>query len=225
MPEAVGAAAERPPVRWRVREATAADRDGILACRAVTFAGEEPEKGEPDYWRWEFVDNHAGPARLFVAEDDTRQGAQRIVGHYAVIPQRFVLDGATLRGSIVVDVMTHPDYRFQGMFTKIGRFALDACTADPGFEFTTGYPIRKEVIPGHLKVGWRIRFRIGTYVMPLRTGKVLAAGVPALAKVPGLATVVGSVPGWVLRGWSRAALRQRGGLRVERSERVDTNRL
>src|SRR5690606_12961649 len=108
----------RPPVTWQTREASADDMAGILACRAVTFAGEEPEKGEPDYWRWEFVDNHAGPARLFVAEDDSKTGTDRIVGHYAVIPQRFILDDLDLRGSIVVDVMTHPDYRFQGMFTK-----------------------------------------------------------------------------------------------------------
>jgi len=30
------------------------------------------------------------------------------------------------------------------------------------------------VIPGHLKVGWRIRFLIGTYVMPLAMGPLLA---------------------------------------------------
>ena len=90
---------------------------------------------------------------------------------------------------MVVDVLTHPDYRFQGMFTTIGAFALADCERRSGLEFTTGYPIREAVIPGHLKVGWRIRFLIGTYVMPLRMGPLLAARLPWLGKVPGLAAL------------------------------------
>ena len=211
---------DRKPVTWKTREASADDMAGILACRAVTFAGEEPEKGEPDYWNWEFVDNHAGPARLFVAEDESKTGTDRIVGHYAVIPQRVILDDKMLRGSIVVDVMTHPDYRFQGMFTKIGRCALDHCATDPNIEFTTGYPIRPEVIPGHLKVGWRIRFGIGTYVMPLAAGRVLASRFRWLDKVPGLAALVGALPGLGLWAWSQWRLRRRGTYRVKRLDRV-----
>jgi len=212
----------RKPVTWTSRVASEADMAGILQCREATFVGEDLEKADPAYWRWEFVDNHAGPAHLYVAAD-----GDRIVGHYAVIPQTFVLDRQRLAGSIVVDVMTHPDYRFQGMFTTIGAFALADCERRSGLEFTTGYPIREAVIPGHLKVGWRIRFLIGTYVMPLRMGPLLAARLRWLGKVPGLATVLGAVPGLLLRTFGAFRLRRGAdaSVTIERRDTVDRVRL
>jgi hypothetical protein len=212
----------KKPITWTSRVASAADMAGILQCREATFVGEDLEKADPAYWRWEFVDNHAGPAHLYVAAD-----GDRIVGHYAVIPQTFVLDRQRLPGSIVVDVMTHPDYRFQGMFTTIGAFALADCERRGGLEFTTGYPIREAVIPGHLKVGWRIRFLIGTYVMPLRMGPLLAARLPWLGKVPGLAAVLGALPGALLRAFGAWRLRRGADakVRIERRDTVDAARL
>lgn len=223
--EVGGSPAQQPakkPITWTSRVASEADMAGILQCREATFVGEDLEKADPAYWRWEFVDNHAGSAQLYVAAD-----GERIVGHYAVIPQTFVLDQHTLHGSIVVDVMTHPDYRFQGMFTTIGAFALADCERRGGLEFTTGYPIREAVIPGHLKVGWRIRFLIGTYVLPLQFGTLLAARLPWLRRVPGLATVLGAVPGALLRAFGRWRLGRGASstVQVERHAAVDRERL
>lgn len=150
---------------WVLREVGHEARDGILALRREVFASEDPEKKDPAFWQWEFVENSDGPARLFVAED---QG--RIVGHYGIIPQRFSFAGQHVKGSIVVDVMTHPDYRFQGMFKKIGRFSLGHVSDEIGFAI--GYPIRKEVMPGHLSIGWNVRLRIPVLVRPLDWGAV-----------------------------------------------------
>jgi GNAT superfamily N-acetyltransferase len=214
MPSA--AAKTKQPVTWTLREASRDDVDGILACRKVTFPGEDPEKAEPAFWRWEFIDNHAGPARLFVAED-----GGNIVGHYAVIPQRFLLDRELIPGSIVVDVMTHPDYRFQGMFAALGRYALERCSTDPRLEFTTGYPIRPEVIPGHLKAGWRIRFKIGTWVMPLSSGRIMAGLSPRIGTIRGLRTLLATAPDLGMALWAHLALRRRGGTVVSRTTRCD----
>lgn len=145
---------------WRLREATAADRDRIIALRKRVFATEDPEKQLPEFWSWEFLEGPEGAARLFVAEH-----GDAIVGHYAIIPQDFVLQGAPTKGSIVVDVMTDPDYRFQGMFKKIGIFSLKS--AADAVSFATGYPIRKEVMPGHLSIGWTIRQKLPVLVRPL----------------------------------------------------------
>lgn len=153
------------PVPWRLREATVEDRDQILALRERVFATEDPEKRLPQFWDWEFRASPAGPARLFVADD-----GGRIVGHYAIIPQRFVLGGAPCTGSIVVDVMTDPDYRFQGMFKKLGRFALASARGE--IAFATGYPIRKEVMPGHLSIGWLAHSRLPVLLRPLRPGAI-----------------------------------------------------
>jgi len=75
-----------------------------------------------------------------------------------------------MTGSIIVYVMTHPDYRFQGMFKKIGRYSL-ASAAD-SVEFSTGYPIRKEVMPGHLSIGWIAPLKMPVLVRPLSWSKL-----------------------------------------------------
>ncbi len=118
-------------------------------------------------------------AKMFVAVDGSD-----IIGYYAVIPQHFICNNETLQGAIVVDVMTHPDFRFQGMFTAIGRFALQSCTDTTDLEFTTGYPIRPEVMPGHLKIGWNIRFKIGIWVQPLSLQGILSSRIPSTGKTP-----------------------------------------
>lgn len=184
----------RPPVTWRLRQATANDRDEILALRSVVFPTEDPEKRDPAFWDWEFLDSPAGQASLYVADD-----GGRIVGHYAIIPQRFVLGGEAHLGSIVVDVMTHPDYRFQGMFKKIGLFALTS--AADRISFATGYPIRKEVMPGHLSIGWVAHAKLPVLLRPLHLGALSRR-----FRVPGGAAIEALARG-VERGWSKLVRR------------------
>ena len=180
----------RPQVTWRLRQASASDREGILALRSVVFQTEDPEKRDPAFWDWEFLESPSGPASLYVAED-----GERIVGHYAIIPQRFVLSGEACLGSIVVDVMTHPDYRFQGMFKKLGLYALNSAAGK--ISFATGYPIRKEVMPGHLSIGWMAHAKLPVLLRPLHLGALSQR-----FSIPGGAAIEALARG-VERAWSR----------------------
>ena len=73
---------------------------------------------------------------------------------------------------MVCDVMTHPEARGQGVFTKIGRYATEKMK-EQKIHFTTGYPIRPEVIPGHIKVGWEKPFQLPLYLRPLKSNDLL----------------------------------------------------
>ncbi|MBN1226207.1 MAG: GNAT family N-acetyltransferase [Deltaproteobacteria bacterium] len=204
---------------WTLRAATEDDAEGILQLRKTTFPDEDYEKQELSYWRWEFIDNHAGTAKMFVAVDGSA-----IIGYYAVIPQHFICNNATLQGAIVVDVMTHPDYRFQGMFTAIGRFALQSCADTTDLEFTTGYPIRPEVIPGHLKVGWNVSFKIGIWVQPLSLQGILRSRIFVLKRHPALAKVISFLPDLLFRLSPSLNLRDNTTYKVERASRFDSQR-
>lgn len=183
---------------WILREASAKDRDGIIELRRRVFQMEDPEKQDADFWDWEFNQGPEGSARLFVAEDG---GA--IVGHYAIVPQDFNLAGEPVKGAIVVDVMTHPDYRFQGMFKKIGKFSLTAASDE--IAFATGYPIRKEVMPGHLSIGWVDHLKLPVMVRPLAW--------QAIAKRFGIP--FGGVLAWLARPWRIVSRRLRPKLAAE----------
>lgn len=89
----------------------------------------------------------------------------RVVAYYAALPYRYTFDGRAVTAGMVCDVMTHPDRRGRGLFTAIGRYATGALEAE-GISFVTGYPVRPEVIPGHLKVGWKIVQPLPVWLRP-----------------------------------------------------------
>ncbi len=97
---------------------------------------------------------------------------EELTGYYAAIPYEYSVDGVTYRSGMVCDVMTHPERRGKGIFTKLGKYATEQLAAE-GLGFTTGYPIRPEVIPGHLKVGWKIVCELPMYLRPMGVASLL----------------------------------------------------
>lgn len=145
------------------------------------------------HYRWkfeQFPDSHR--SYQYVGEE-----GGRVVGYYAALPYAYQIDGVRHRCAMVCDVMTHPEYRGRGIFTQIGRFATGEL-AKAQLGFTTGYPIRPEVIPGHLKVGWQVMQKMPTYVRPLGISGLL----PALLRPLGKAAdaLIRAAQFWSLRG-------------------------
>lgn len=94
-----------------------------------------------------------------------------MVGYYAAIPYQYKIGNKTTPVGMVCDVMTSSKYRGRGIFTKMGIYSTrELATQIP---FSMGYPIRKEVIPGHLKVGWRIPFNMPLYMKFIRLDSLL----------------------------------------------------
>jgi len=168
--------------RWSVRRYADGDEDGILDLARLIFVEQPSDRFTHEYWQWEFIENSAGPACMCVADD---HGA--IVGYYAAIPTKVKVASVVETGSIVVDVMSHPEYRFQGMFTALGKRSLAEAAAS-GIKFAYGFPVRPDVMPGHLKVGWKHAFDIPVLVRPLRAGRIVGRVVkpPVLAGLAGL---------------------------------------
>lgn len=115
------------------------------------------------------------PSYQYVAAEENE-----LVGYYAAIPYTYLIDGKPYRCGMVCDVMTHPERRGKGIFTGIGHFATNAMKEE-GLAFTTGYPIRPEVIPGHLKVGWKIVVELPMYLRPIGLSSFLPPTLRALA--------------------------------------------
>lgn len=120
------------------------------------------------HYHWKFGGYPAVvPYNAYVAEEDGT-----LVGFYASIPYRYSVDGRVLTAGMVCDVMTHPEWRGRGIFTGIGRYSLQRL-AESGCDFTSGYPIRPEVLPGHIKVGWKVVQQMPMYLRPVGTSSVL----------------------------------------------------
>jgi Acetyltransferase (GNAT) domain len=85
-----------------------------------------------------------------------------MIGYYAAIPYTYLWQNKQYNVAMVCDVMTGIKARGKGVFTKLGIYATRAM-AEGGADFTTGYPIRPEVIPGHIKAGWDVVFDMPMY--------------------------------------------------------------
>lgn len=169
---------------WTTRMSRPGDDAGILALRRATFGEVDPVRLRPDVWRWQFVENPAGPGYIRVAEHDGT-----IVGQYAAIPTRFRM-GTDLRVGTDIqvgtdraldrtfamscDTMTHPDYQRQGMFVRLARELYDEIAARENVSTVWGFP-NPASHPGFVgKLGWFDIHEFPTYVKPLRSAPVLA---------------------------------------------------
>jgi hypothetical protein len=77
-----------------------------------------------------------------------------VTSGYGIVRNRYLFEGKNIDVGLVCDVFTGPEFRKMGMFKKVSLLAIareELTTTD----FLIGFPIRDEVMPGHLSVGWR----------------------------------------------------------------------
>ena len=123
------------------------------------------------YYNWKF---HSVPTTMpqssyeYIALKDNEE----MVGYYACIPYHYKVDDKEYDAGMVCDVMTSSKYRGAGIFTKLGFHATEEF-AKEGLAFSTGYPIRKAPLPGHMKVGWKVMFDMPLYMRFLSADSVL----------------------------------------------------
>jgi hypothetical protein len=144
-----------------------------------------------EHYLWKF---HGAPFVPAAYEYAAVEGA-KMLGYYAAIPYPYRLGDRTILAGMVCDVMTHSEARGKGLFTELGGFALNQMAAtDLGF--VTGYPVRPEVMGGHLRVGWKIAFELPMYLRPLRANAVLRTR--GLARLAPAANLGISAQRWLL---------------------------
>jgi hypothetical protein len=148
------------------------DYKGNLSQQRELFKDCFPETNgeliqEEIHYKWKF---HSFPFNIQSFEYAC-YSASELVGYSAAIPYRYRIGDKVTPVGMVCDVMTSSKQRGKGIFTKMGSYATGELAAE--VPFTMGYPIRKEVIPGHLKVGWQIPFSMPLYMKFLRSDSLL----------------------------------------------------
>lgn len=147
---------------------------GSLADQRTLFKDAFPERidtasvSESHYF-WKF---HSFPDSPLSYEYSAYH-ENKMVGYYAALPYHYIINGQEMICGMVCDVMTHSSMRGKGVFTKIGRYATDDLR-NKGLCFTSGYPIRPEVIPGHVKVGWEKLFQMPLYIKILKVDSIFS---------------------------------------------------
>ena len=123
---------------------------------------EGTESGTKEHYFWKF---HSKPGPLKSMEYAAYIG-DNLVGYYAALPYYYQFQNNPLNIGMVCDVMTGVKARGKGVFAKLGIYSTTEI-GKLGFGITTGYPIRPEVLPGHLKAGWHITLELPLYMSPV----------------------------------------------------------
>lgn len=156
---------------WSVRSYKSGDKEGILELMKAVYPNKTFSKEKwLKWWRWMFRECPAGKARYWLADHDGK-----IVGQYPLIIADLKVGNKITKVGQNIELMTHPDYRKQGMFTTLERKTFEEATKE-GIHITIGFP-NAAAYPGHIKNDW---FDIGSLqigVKPLNLDKIVESGV------------------------------------------------
>jgi len=134
--------------KWLMRPFRDGDEEGILElCKAVYPGRQYHREQWMKWWQWMYRDNPSGKGSIWLAEHDGK-----IVGQYPLIFIQMKVGNEIIKVCENIDLMTHPDYRHQGMFAALERHALDEM-GKQGIHITIGFP-NEIAYPGHKKSGW-----------------------------------------------------------------------
>jgi GNAT superfamily N-acetyltransferase len=125
------------------------------------------------YWEWKFEQNPHGAGRIWVADDEGR-----IAGCYIWNPVRIRLGEATFLGAQSVDAAVHPDYRRQGLFTKLARTAVDDQTTEE-LALVYAFPV-EAAYRGQVRIGFTPKVPVAAMARPLLTTPMRRRGVDGL---------------------------------------------
>jgi GNAT superfamily N-acetyltransferase len=113
-----------------------------------------------------FVDNPDNTSIIWLAERDGK-----IVGQYPAIIETLKVEDKIIKAAQLIDTMTHPQYRRQGICSTLEKKALSEVT-NGGVQLVYCFPTQ-QVYPLHLKSGW---FDVSTFqvmIKPLNLKNIL----------------------------------------------------
>ena len=126
-----------------------------------------PEKSKwHEGWQWMFTHNPSGPPIVWLAEH-----SGKIVSEYPLILMDICVDHKYGKAAQIVDTMTHPEYRRQGIAINLAGFSLNQLKEQKAL-LAFGFPSQM-AYPLHIKSGWIDVCAIRLMFLPLNLNKIL----------------------------------------------------
>lgn len=170
--------------------------------------GEKNDISSPEYIRWQYQDNPAGPAYLLMLLTKEGQAA----GAYCVIPIRVKIKDTVQTAALSLNTITHKDYRGRGFFTALLAMACENGWSERSLSFIYGFP-NPNSYPGFVrKAQFTDVGKVPLLLKPFSVSKALAA-----KKINLPAGLVDGLGRWVFR----PVKPRPAGLRVFRMDKAD----
>jgi len=150
--------------RFSTRRFRMSDVDGVVELFKLVFKGNFSR----EWWNWKY---RANPAGFWGEEGDiwVAESGNKIVGHWAVIPEKIKIGSQTVTAAQPVDAATHPGYRKRGIYRTLVEelFSDIQCR----YDFVFSFPV-EVLAKSHIRHGWRVS-RLGEFLMFLNYDRPL----------------------------------------------------
>jgi len=146
------------------------DREGVRALARICFPASDI--AEPGYFTWQYDQNPSGPAYELI----TKKGIS-VTGHCAAITMRHKIGPDMGKGSLGVNVMTHPEYRGRGIYVILQREVDRLCGKDHvqfNFGFSNEYSQRNCL----RRLAYREIGRFPLWILPFNLNRIVASRTP-----------------------------------------------
>ncbi|HZE85470.1 MAG TPA: GNAT family N-acetyltransferase [Puia sp.] len=90
------------------------------------------------------------------------------VAYYGVIPTFIKYNSEIILAAQSADTMTHPDYRYKGMFASLSNACFDLCRTS-GIRFIFGFPNQNFYKAAVNKWGWKVSEVMECFIIPVQT--------------------------------------------------------
>jgi len=90
------------------------------------------------------------------------------VAYYGVIPCYIQYKGEVMLAAQSADTMTHPQYRYKGMFVDLSNKAFDLCR-QLGIRLVFGFPNQNSYHGAVNKLGWKMTEAMACFVIPIKS--------------------------------------------------------
>jgi hypothetical protein len=120
---------------------------------------------QEDFFRKKFDTAHTGVEYVgFVAYNKDR----RPIAYYGVLPCLIEYDNNIILAAQSADTMTHPGYRYKGMFVELSNMTFDLCR-ELGIYLIFGFPNQNSYHGAVNKLGWIMTDAMSGFVIPVKT--------------------------------------------------------
>jgi len=142
----------------KIREMTSDDFDIFRTLYRDVKGSNRPY----DFDRWRLLETPFGICPTAVAVDNGK-----LAGFYTIWPVKIRLGDETVLGAQSMDTMTHPNYRRQGLFTKLALFCYEMAMSK-GYEILYGFP-NSSSYPGFIRrLNWDHTGDITHWIRPIK---------------------------------------------------------
>lgn len=115
---------------WLCRDYRSGDEHQILSLYKLVTGREMGL----DFWKWRFTENPFGQGIIKLMFDQ-----DKLIGHHGAIPIPVLIQGMPVSAALLVNALTHPDYRRMGISTY-NNDLLYKEAAQRGIKFAYNFP-------------------------------------------------------------------------------------